>query len=117
MNQDRMEELIEVQQEMLRWIRFTSIPQLKRTLEAVLVSSADKRIYELTNGDATSRSIAATLKVGKTTVAEKWLKWAQLGIIQRLSSGQYRRLCSLADVGIEIPESGEKPAEVDDGPS
>ncbi len=110
MNQDGLEELISVQREMLRWIKFTSVPQLKRTLETVLVSDTDRRIYEMTDGAATSRSIATALNIGKTTVASKWKAWGQLGILERLESGQYRRLCSLSEVGIEVPQSEQETA-------
>lgn len=115
MNQDKLEELIRIQQEMLRWIRFSSVPQLKRTLETVLTSNLDKHIYELTDGDTTTRSIAAALSIGKTTVARKWTAWGQLGIAERLESGQYRRLCSLAEVGIEMRQSVQMAAARDEG--
>lgn len=104
MNQDKLEELVSVQREMLKWIRFTSLPQLKRTLESVLATAQDKSIYEMTDGRATSRSIAATLNVGKTTVIRKWMAWAQIGIVEQLDSGGYIRLCSLTEVGIDVPQ-------------
>jgi len=103
---DILQELVEVQREMLRWIRFSSIPQLRHTLETVLAGDLDRRIYELTDGEGTSRNIAALVGVSKTTITSKWAKWAQLGIVERLPSGQCRRLCSLGEVGIDLPQSG-----------
>lgn len=111
MNEDKLVELVEIQRDMLRWIRFNSIPQLKRTLEAVLVTDLDKRAYEMTDGGATTRAIASALSIGKTTVVSKWGKWAQIGIVERLASGQCRRICSLADVGIEVPQTAGAPEE------
>ena len=108
MNEDKLQELIQIQREMLRWVKFTSVPQLKRTLETVLTSDMDKRIYEMTDGAATTRSVAAELKIGKSTVASKWTTWGQLGIVERLETGQCKRLCSLAEVGIKLPQSTEE---------
>ncbi len=105
MNEDKLAELVEIQRDMLRWIRFTSIPQLKRTLEAVLATDLDKRVYELTDGEATTRVIASAVHIGKTTVFSKWTKWAQIGIVEKQASGQYRRICSLTDVGIGVPQA------------
>ena len=102
MNGDKMDELLTVQKETLRWIKFSAVPQLKRTLETVLTSDLDKQIFELSDGQNSSRSIAGALGVTKTPVIAKWTKWAQLGIVERLPSGQCRRLCSLGDVGIEV---------------
>jgi len=116
MDQDKLEQLIQIQREMLRWIKFASAPQLKRTLETVLATDLDKRVYEMTDGNATTRSIAAALNIGKTTVARKWIAWGQLGIAEQLESGQYRRLCSLADVGIEVPQSEQAPPVPDENP-
>lgn len=115
MNEDKLSELIEIQRDMLRWIRFTSIPQLKRTLETVLATDLDKRAFEMTDGVATTRAIAGALNLGKTTVGSKWAKWTQIGIVERLASGQCRRICSLAEVGIEVQQlagaSAESPGE------
>lgn len=111
MNEDKLVELIEIQRDMLRWVKFTSIPQLKRTLETVLVTDLDKRAYEMTDGVATTRAIASALNLGKTTVGSKWAKWTQIGIVERLASGQCRRICSLAEVGMEVPETVSVPAE------
>ena len=59
MNEDMLEELVRIQRDMLRWIRFTSIPQLKHALESVLVTDLDRRAYEMTTGEATTRAIAS----------------------------------------------------------
>ncbi len=107
MNEDTLERLVEIQREMLRWIKFTSVPQLRQTLNTVLSTDLDKRIYEMTDGELTTRSIGTSLKTSKTTVSTKWAKWAQLGIVERLSTGQCRRLCSLGEVGIEVPGTSE----------
>ena len=108
---DRLEELIGVQREMLKWIKFTSVPQLKRTLETVLTTDSDKLIFEHSDGQASTRAIAGALGVSNSGVALKLNKWAQLGIVERLPSGLFRRLCSLGEVGIDVPEIGSGAAQ------
>ena len=114
MNEDMLEELVRIQRDMLRWIRFTSIRQLKHSLESVLVTDLDRRAYEMTTGEATTRAIAGALGVGKTTVLSKWGRWTQIGIVERLPSGQCRRICSLAGVGIEIPQIESAPVDAEE---
>jgi transposase len=63
-------------------------------------------IYELSDGERSTREIAALLGLGSNaTVANYWKKWNRLGIVEpsEKHQGRSRRICSLGEVGLTIP--------------
>jgi hypothetical protein len=102
--------------QLLRWSRFASLQQLRNVLTQNLATDKELLIYELSDGEHTTREIAELLKIGSnSTVAGYWKKWGKLGIVEQSQNrqGRYQRFCSLEEVGLTIPpmsKSGTEPA-------
>jgi predicted transcriptional regulator len=83
--------------EQLRWTRFIGVRQLK---------DDERIVYELSDGEKSTREIEGLTKVSRTTVARLWDKWYKLGLMERsekYGGGRMKHSFSLADAGIEVP--------------
>lgn len=67
--EDRMIELLE---ELVKWTKTTSIPQVKKLLLEVLSSTEEKLAYQLSNGKRTIREVAKQANVGVSTLSRWW---------------------------------------------
>jgi len=102
--QDRVVKLLE---EILKWIKVTSIPQVKQLLETTLTTPEQKLAYHYSTGRP-RREIATEIGVHDRTISEWWNQWIKLGIAEakKVRGGGERgiRSFSLEDFGIEIPK-------------
>lgn len=106
-DKDRTIELLE---ELVKWAKVTSIPHVKKLLEEILTSPEEKVAYESSDGKP-SQEIAALAKISFHTVTVWWKKWIKVGLAEPIPSrgGQRaKRLFSLTDFGIEVPELSHK---------
>ncbi len=62
-------------------------------------------IYEMSDGEHSTRDIAKLAGVSPQTVSNYWEKWGKLRIVEKSGTreGRSRRICSLEEVGLEIP--------------
>jgi hypothetical protein len=106
MKEDPLQQLINLQKETLRWIRFQSLPSLKMTLEKILNTDKKKQIYELTDGKNSSRVIETIVKVDHTTVVDYWNEWTVQGILEKEGAGgrstTFHKIISLPSIGIPV---------------
>jgi hypothetical protein len=106
-NKDRTIELLE---ELVKWTRVTSIPHVKQLLEEILTSPEEKVAYESSDGRP-SQEIAVLANISFHTVTVWWKKWIKVGLAEPISSrgGQRaKRLFSLTDFGIDVPQLPHK---------
>jgi hypothetical protein len=97
-----MDESAAVLEEILAWTRAMAIPGVRATLEAALPTASERRVYELSDGERTTREIATQVGVGHNTVARWWRKWRALGVCVEAGQGRARRLVGLDDLGIPL---------------
>lgn len=104
------EELSAKIDELLFWTRYTVWKTFIADLKVALRDDVDKLIYELSDGKNSSRDIAQTIsktgrRVTHATVANMWQKWALIPIVIPASrTGRYKKVVSLKNTGIEVPE-------------
>ena len=100
--EDRIIALLE---ETLIWLKFIA-GNFREVLIRELTEDKDKIIYELSNGLRTTRQIAKLSGVNHATVANKWKKWHELGIVKEASAwkGRFKHLCSLKEIGINVTD-------------
>ena len=101
--EDRTVELLE---ELVKWTRVTSIPQVKKLLLEILASPEEKVAYQSSDGRV-SKKVAKEADVSYATVTLWWKKWVKAGIAEPISArgGQRaKRVFSLDDFGIEVPK-------------
>lgn len=64
-------------------------------------------IYELSDGTRGTREVASAAGIGSNaTVAAYWKRWSKVGIVEPSPTyrGRYQRICSLEEVGLEVPQ-------------
>lgn len=108
-----LEEMKDLLQEILRWIRFMGWQDVKQVLEETLKTESERLIYQQSDGKSTIE-IAKIAKVSHVTVYTYWQKWAAKGIVKPYEGykGRYERAFSLEDFGIEVPKLNQKEGSV-----
>lgn len=92
--------------QLLKWTRFAGMQQLRTILTQNLTTDAESLIYELSDGEHTTREIARLAGVGSNaTVVNYWRKWSKLGIVEpsQHRQGRFQKICSLEEVGLTVP--------------
>lgn len=97
-------EIKDLLKEILKWTKFEGMQKIKQVLENTLDSDPKKLVYESSNG-LSSPEVAKIAGVDDSTVRDYWKDWAILGIaeIHPNFKKRYRRIFSLEEVGIEVP--------------
>lgn len=99
-------EQLRVLREILKWIRFTGMKEVKGALIAALDTDQKKIIYQLSDGEKSSRDISKATGVSDRTVRNYWKIWSRIGIVEAIKAGtrdRYERSFDLEDLGIEVP--------------
>jgi len=108
--------LSEKLEELIFWTKFSAFPTFRALLIDNLRDDVDKLVYELSDGERSTRDIAHTIsregrRITHVTIANMWKKWAILNlVIPAERKGRYKRAISLESLGIEIPEVETTPA-------
>lgn len=91
--------------DMAKWLRFQNLPSLKQLLQDELSDDARRLTYENTDGIKSLREVGEASGVPVPTVQSWWGRWYNLGIVDESPTrkGRMERLCSLRDVGIDVP--------------
>lgn len=100
-------EEITLLREILKWIRFSGIKEVRTVMMSALDTEQKRMIYHLSDGKIGSVEIAKTTKVGDTTVRRYWETWARLGIVESfgVKGGlRYKKSFELEDFGFTVPQ-------------
>jgi len=111
-------EQIALLREIVKWLRFTGMKEVKTVLTSALDADQKKLIYHLSDGNKGSVEIAQQSGVSDFTVRNYWRQWSKLGIVEAMKvrrGDRYKKTFDLEDFGIEIPQpktvTQQKPAE------
>ncbi|MCX8178198.1 MAG: hypothetical protein N3F10_07940, partial [Candidatus Bathyarchaeota archaeon] len=97
--------MIEILTEILKWIKVTSIPQVKKLLLELLPSDEEKLAYQYSDG-RTSQEVSQLASVSYITITRWWKNWIRAGVAEPISvkgGERAKRIFSLDEFGIEIP--------------
>lgn|SRR2546426_10327287 len=102
-------EQTEVLREILKWVRFSGMKEVKATLESTLDTEQKRTAYQASDGRGT-RDVATIAEYGsKSTVEVLWKKWKRLGLgesFQVMGGGErFKRSFNLEDFEIEVPKT------------
>ncbi|WXG46772.1 MAG: hypothetical protein WED05_08975 [Candidatus Atabeyarchaeum deiterrae] len=101
---DLNEKKIRILEEILKWLKVTSIPTVKKLLEDMLESDEEKLAYHFSDGRS-SQEVANNCGASYVTVTKWWKKWSRAGLAELSSvkgGERAKRVFSLEDFGIEI---------------
>lgn len=104
------EEVLRKFDELIFWTKFSAMSTFIPVLRNALRDDIDKLVYELSDGERTTRDIAEIVtksgrKLGHVTVTNMWEKWQQQNlVIPAGRKGRFKRVVSLESIGIKIPE-------------
>jgi len=103
---DAIDKLAQLTKEQIKWTKLAGMQQLRSILERNLLTDEMRKVYQLSDGQRTTRDIAKLSGIGSNaTIATYWSKWKTLGIVEPSNSfkGRYQRIIGLDEVGIEVP--------------
>jgi len=101
------EQIIELLKEILKWIKFTGVREVRTVLMSILDTEQKRLIYHLSDGENGSVEIGKVANVSDRTVRRYWESWARLGIVEpiRVRGGlRYKKSFELEDFGFTIPK-------------
>jgi hypothetical protein len=111
-NIELLEKILEELKEIKHWIRLSGLPVFRRAAQENLRDEESRIVYELSDGNRSTREIAEELKkMNKTlthaTVANMWKRWAILGIVEPSEryQGRFKKVTPLEALGIETAEN------------
>jgi predicted ArsR family transcriptional regulator len=103
---NQLDRIIELLEELVKWQRLIAFDQVRSRLESVLDTDKKKAIYELSDGQTTIKEICNAVGVKSTAIIHGyWTEWEAMGIVEQAKrKGRRKRMFSLMDFGIEVPE-------------
>jgi len=110
---------ISILKEILKWIRFTGMNQVRAVLETELKTDADKLIYQHSDGKHGTVELGKLAGLSNAAVHDRWASWTKMGLGESIAArggSRFKRSFDLEDFGIEVPEAkAEKEQEVKEG--
>ncbi|MCB2141237.1 hypothetical protein KQH27_00855 [bacterium] len=107
MTSDYEKKILEKMDELIKWNKLTAKPKIRDLINQNLDDDKQYSVFELSDGILSTREIAEKLdnKVSYGTVANYWKKWFMIGLVEPSEkyTGRYRKICSLAEIGVTIP--------------
>lgn len=102
-NEDDQKRIIELLNEIAKWVRFEGVQRARQVLVETLKKDSEKLAYHYSDGRG-SAEVAKLVGVSDFTVRNYWKKWATLGLVipSEKFKGRYERTLSLEDLGIEV---------------
>lgn len=93
------------------WVKLSGLPALRRAIQENLRDDESKLVYELSDGNRSTREIVSELNkfgivITHATITNIWRRWAAAGIVEPSEryQGRFRKVASLKSLGIEVPE-------------
>jgi hypothetical protein len=103
-----MSEDTEILKEILKYIKVSSIKEVKQVLSNSLTDDPKKLVYHLSDGQRNVRENCELTEIKSTgTVSSYWNQWKRLGIVEIVpvkGGERVKKVFDLEDFGIEIPK-------------
>ncbi|MEX2193021.1 MAG: hypothetical protein WD717_06550 [Nitrosarchaeum sp.] len=94
--------------ELLKWIKFTGIKEVKPVLESHLPNDSKKIIYHLSDSSKGTQEIAKIVgDISHMSIANYWKSWEKAGLgesVTAMGGKRFKRSFDLEDFGIKVPE-------------
>jgi hypothetical protein len=100
-------EQIKILKEILKWLKFSGMKEVKAVLTSELDTDQKKLVYHLSDGLKSRAEIIKITGVSGGAISGYWKKWTNLGLGERLpvtGGERFARGFDLEDFSIAIPE-------------
>jgi len=100
-------EMIQLLKEILKWIKFSGIKEVRTVMTSTLDTEQKRLVYDLSDGNRGSVEIGKISNVSDSTVRRYWEMWARLGLMEAIKvKGGIRFIKSfeLTDFGLTVPQ-------------
>jgi len=107
---DPQKRVIELLEELVKWNKFSSMPNVKKVLLDILPTEENKLAYQFSDGRK-SEEISKIAGVDSSTIRDWGKIWINVGIAEPMpvkGGERAKRLFSLEDFGIDIPKPKQK---------
>jgi len=107
MSSKEIERIIELLQEMLKWVKFAGAREVRTVLMNILDTEQKRLIYHLSDGEHGSVEVGKAANVSDSTIRRYWESWVRLGIVEPLSvrgGVRYKKSFQLEDFGFTVPQ-------------
>jgi len=108
MSNKEIERIIELLQEMLKWVKFAGAREVRTVLMNILDTEQKRLIYHLSDGERGSVEIGKAANVSDSTIRRYWESWVRLGIVEPLGvrgGVRYKKSFQLEDFGFTVPQT------------
>ncbi len=100
---DKSRNLEEMFAEFLKIYKFVNHTQVMEAINAELNDDTKKKVYELSDGDRSTRDIQKVVGVTPPTITGYWKQWALKGlVIPAQRKGRYRAAFDLTEYGLSV---------------
>ncbi len=91
------------------YLRLMSNAEIEKSLKDTFTSNEEIRVYELSDGNRTTRDIEDLIGVSRQTVSNLWKKWEILGLVEEGKSKKpYKAKFSIIDLALGNKKKGVK---------
>jgi hypothetical protein len=114
-----LKKILDELREIKYWVKVSSLPVIRRAAYENLRDDESKLVYELSDGQRSTREIAEELKksgivITHATVANMWKRWVAASLVEPSEryKGRFRKVAPLESFGMEPPEISKKGEEI-----
>jgi hypothetical protein len=110
MDKTNQDQEILLLKEILKWIKFAGMNQVKAVLINELQTDEEKIVYHKSDGTKGTVELGKLVGMGNATVARKWEKWQKMGLGESIpvaGGSRFKRSFDLEEFGIKVSEKKE----------
>lgn len=110
------DEQIELLREMVKWVRFSGMKQVKEVLMSTLNNEKKIIAYHHSDGKNTSTVISKLSGIAQPTISDLWKEWLSLGLGEAITASggsRFKKSFDLKMFGIVVPEVKNVPQKVE----
>lgn len=107
-NHDDFEKaLLQSVQELAKWTKVTSHPQVAKILSDEIKTDSQKIVYKNSDGKKTTKELSLLSGRDPSDISKDWKQWTRIGIAEQVPAqggSRGKSLFALDDFGIDVPK-------------
>jgi hypothetical protein len=103
---------LSVLKEILRWVKFSGMKEVKAILTSALDTDHKRTVYQMSDGSKAIADIGKAVGIkSSSTIFKLWKQWLKLGLGESIpvkGGDRFKRSFDLEDFGFDVQMPGEK---------